>query len=496
MISCHSEARFDLGRRTAGLLATFAAAAALAACPTRPPAVAPQLSLLSTDQEIDLGRQGDLEILAAVGEYPDAALRAYVSRVGLRLAAVSERPDLPWTFKVLDDPSADAFALPGGFVYLTRGCLAYLSSEAEMAAVLGHEIGHVIGRHGVEPLSRAEMAEVASAASRLLTAGPAGPAGDAQASQPGLGRLFLKFSQDDERQADDFGYRYLERTGYDSRAMVTAFQVLEQVSGGPPAGRLPDWSTIHPDPTDRLAIVQAEIAAAPPDLRGTTMERAAYLGRIDGLVFGEDPRRGFFEGETFFDPRLAVQIRFPPGWATSHLAGTVGAVSPRQDAAVTLSPAPGGSPAEAARRFFAQEGVDPGSARRDSIGGLPGEASAFRSERGQSAPVAGLVAFTTAGERVFQLLGYSLADRYPRYQAEISASLASFGRLTDPRYLGVQPGRIALVEVPRALTLDELQAAHPSTVPLATLALLNHLDPGATLPAGTAAKTVVGGHLP
>ncbi len=479
---------------TAALVALLAALGALpTACSSNPATGRPQLALYSTQQEIEIGRRAHREVLASMGAYPDPALQAYVARIGNELAQVSERPDLPWTFTVIDDPSVNAFALPGGFVYLTRGILGYMGSEAEMVSVLGHEIGHVTARHAVERMSKAELASLGLTAGMILSPGLRDYG---EVAQTGLGVLFLKFSRDDERQADDLGFRYLNRAGYDPREMVAMFRVLERVSQGSPAGRLPDWLATHPNPTDRLERIQAEIEAEPRELLGAAVKRSAYLQRIDGLVFGEDPRQGYFQETTFYQPQLAVRITFPAGWQTSNQRQTVGAVSPKQDAVVALSLATDSSPAEAARRFFGQEGVEQGSGWRASVGGLPAVASAFRLDRGASGHVDGLVAFVADRDKVFQLLGYSLSDHYSRYQEEIAASLASFAPLTDPRYLRVEPKRLALVTLPRDMRLEDFQAAFPSTVPAETLAILNHVEPGEILRVGTEAKRVVGGALP
>lgn len=482
--------------RAAILLAGVAAAVVPGGCASEPAAGRAEVALLSTQQEIEMGRRTLQEVLATVGEYPDPQLQAYVAGVGRRLAAVSERPDLPWTFTVLDDPSINAFALPGGFVYLTRGSLALMASEAELASVLGHQIGHAAARHEAGRLGRAEIADLGLTAGTFLSSGLGGGGGGTGA---GLGVLFLAFDRDDERQADDLALRYLERAGYDPHPMVAVLQSLERASQGSPTGRLPSWLSTHPDPTDRLARLQAAIEAEPRELLGTTVTREAFLARIDGLVYGDDPRRGFFEGATFYDPRLAFRITFPAGWQTGHVIGSAGAVSPRRDAALAVTAAGGDSPAEAARRFFAQRGVERIGPWRDTIGGLPAVAGAFRAERGPSAAVSGLVAFVAVGDRgdrIVQLLGYSLAERSARFRDQLASSLESFAPLSDPRYLDVEPRRIALVKLTSETTLEELQRAHPSAVPLDTLALLNRLEPGGSLPAGARAKIVTGPEVP
>ena len=226
-------------------------------CATNPVTGKSQLALISEQQEIELGRQSHQEVLATMGAYDDPDLQAYVDRIGQRLAKASERPNLPWTFTVIDDPAVNAFALPGGFIYLTRGILGSMSSEAEMVSVLGHEIGHVTARHAVERLSKAQLANLGLVAGMILSP-ELREYGDL--AQTGLGVLFLKFSRDDERQADDLGFRYMNVAGYDPHEMVEMFRILDRVSAASGGGRLPDWLATHPNPGDRIDRLQQGIA--------------------------------------------------------------------------------------------------------------------------------------------------------------------------------------------------------------------------------------------
>lgn len=208
-----------------------------------------------------MGREADPQIVASMGLVQDDELQAYVDRVGRSLAAVSERPDLPWTFRVVDDPVVNAFALPGGYIYVTRGILAQFQSEAELASVLGHEIGHVTARHSVNQMSKQQLMGLGLGIGMVL-APEMQSLGDL--AQTGLGLLFLKYSRDDERQADALGLRYMDRKGYDPSQMAPVFRMLEAVSASDGGERVPGWLSTHPDPGARADITERQVAGMTP----------------------------------------------------------------------------------------------------------------------------------------------------------------------------------------------------------------------------------------
>jgi predicted Zn-dependent protease len=178
-------------------------------------------------REIDMGRQGAAQVAQTIGLYQDAAVQTYVSRLGLTLAARTERPGLPWEFHVVDDPSVNAFALPGGFIFVTRELLTHMTNEAELVSVLGHESGHVAARHSVRQISRSELAQFGLGLGSVLSSSIRDYSAVAGA---GLELMFLKFSRDDETQADQLGFRYALADGYDVREMVSVFRMLDQQS--------------------------------------------------------------------------------------------------------------------------------------------------------------------------------------------------------------------------------------------------------------------------
>lgn len=480
--------------RIRSLIPAAAAAAALAllapACATNPATGQRQLSMVSVQQEIAMGREADPQIVGQLGLYPDDELQAYVDRVGKELAAASERPDLPWTFRVVDDPVVNAFALPGGFIYLTRGILGHFANEAQMASVLGHEIGHVTGRHSVEQISKAQLAQIGLGVGAILVPEAADFAGLAQS---GLELLFLKHGRDAEREADSLGLRYMGREGYAAAEMPAVFNLLDRVSAAAGAGKVPNWLSTHPAPADRRERINAEIAqAALP--AGGAVEADRYLAAIDGIVFGENPRDGFFEGNTFYHPELAFQLRFPEGWKTQNARQAVAALAPNQDAVVVLTLDEATSPSAAANAFFGQQGLRRGNALTGGFGGLSGEGALFAAERGtQSEDLVGVAAFVAHGGRVFRLLGYTAESDFQGYRGALQAAATSLRKLTDRAKLDVQPRRIDIVRLPSAMTLEEFARRYPSTVDLPTLALVNQVEAGATLPGGSRVKRVVGG---
>ena len=461
-------------------------------CARNPATGARELMLVSEGQEIALGRQNDPGIVAQMGLVADSGLQRYVSGLGMALAGVSERPKLPWTFRVIDDPTVNAFAVPGGYIYVTRGILAHLNSEAELVAVLGHEVGHVTARHSAAQMSKAQLATLGLIVGTVVEPGFAQYA---QTASQGLSLLFLKFGRDDEREADDLGLRYLRRTGYDARQMPQVFTLLARVSAASPAGRVPTWLSSHPDPEDRRGRMERAVAALPAESLGRTVNRGPFLQQIDGLIYGANPRDGFFRGTAFFHPDLQFRVEFPAGWTTTNQRQYVAAMSPQQDALVQLAlEEKAATPEAAARAFFGQAGLRgyPASAR---INGLAAQTGKFAAQT-QNGVIAGFVAFVAHGGAVYRLLGYAPAVRWRARASDVSRAIESFDRLTDPVLLRVQPHRVTVVTLPRAMTLVEFAAAYPGPVSLPELARLNNVAEAARFAAGDRVKRVVGEALP
>ncbi|HKV08416.1 MAG TPA: M48 family metalloprotease [Thermoanaerobaculia bacterium] len=464
----------------------------LSNCSVNPATGKQQVNFFSEAEEIEMGRQADAEIVAEVGLYDDPELQDYVQDLGEELAAKSERPNLPWSFKVLDDPAINAFALPGGYVYVTRGILTHLESEAELATVMGHEIGHVTARHGVNQMSKQMLAMAGLGIAAILSE----TANDwADVAALGLGLVFLKYSRDDERQADELGLRYSERSGFDLRESAQVFDLLDRASKVEGAGRLPNWLSTHPDPGARRNRVQEKVASLETSgthFEGTKIERDGYIARLDGMVFGENPREGYFRQGEFLHPDLRFRFQFPDGWETANEKASVTATSPGEDAMVMITLAEQSTPEDAADAFFEEDGVTRGKSWRKEVHGLPASWSRWEAKTDDGSNYRGTVAFVSHQGNVFQVLAMAQEDDWDGYEDDLESAIASFARLNDGEAQKVQPKTMKVVRLKKAMTLEEFAKAYPSTVDLATLALINHVEPGARFEANTLVKRVVG----
>ena len=456
------------------------------ACSTNPATGKRQLNVFSEEQEVALGRQNHEQVVKQIGLYDDPALQRYVQSLGRQLAARSERPDLPWNFAVVDDASVNAFALPGGFIYLTRGMLNHMSSEAEMVGVLGHEIGHVTARHSVNQMSKAQLTQIGLTLGMILGGREAQQYGDLANLAGGL--LFLKFSRDDERQADDLGLQYMQETGYPPEAMAEVFGLLSRISEQEQAGRLPNWLATHPNPEERQRRVQTQFTAG-ADPASWRSDR--YLAEVDGTVYGADPRQGFFRQGVFYHPELGFEMRSPSGWKGVNQRQSVVWQAPRQDAIFALTLAPARSARQSAQQFFAQQGVA-AVADWPVRPGNSSEGAQFQAQT-QQGTLLGAVSFFEHGGTTYQLIGFAPANSWRAHRDEIARAMDSFQRLGDRRYADVDPMRVDVVTLDRAMTLREFERRYPSTVDLDELALINHGDPDTRFPAGSKLKRIVGG---
>lgn len=479
----------NLLRRRARLLWTTLALTLLAGCAVNPVTGRRQLVLISESQEIQIGQENAEQVVRALGLVDSDTLQAYVQRLGAALAARSERPELPWTFRVVEDPTPNAFALPGGYIFITRGLMTLLDTEAELASVLGHEIGHVTARHAVTQLSRAQLAQIGLTLGQVFVP-ELQPLGGALGA--GLNLLFLKYGRDAERQSDELGFRYASELGYDLREMADVFEALARVGEREGQSPLPSWQATHPAPAERIEAVRAMLAAQPAEAGTRQMGRAPYLRLIDGMVYGENPRNGFFQQGVFLHPDLRFRVSFPQGWRTQNLPQAVVAASPQQDAVAQLTLA-GATAEQAARAFFSQQGIQPLQTSRETINGLPAVAGYFRAQT-QQGVIEGVATWVEYAGRTFHLVGYAPAGRFGAYDPLFRRVVGSFAPLTDPDALNVQPARIAIVRLPASVTLAEFNRQHPSVVPIQELALINQVEgPSSLLAAGTLVKRVVRG---
>jgi predicted Zn-dependent protease len=462
-------------------------AVALCSCFRNPATGKMQLNLLSESQEIELGQQAKQEAEQTYGVYKEKPeLSQYVEGIGKRLSQESGRTNLPWSYEIVDDASVNAFALPGGPIFITRGILGHLNTEAQLAAVLGHETGHVAARHSANQMSKQQVAQLGLGIGSILSPTVASAA---QVASVGLQVLFLKYSREDETQADELGFRYMTKAGYDPTQMIPLFQMLDGVSKQAGAGKTPEWLQTHPDPGNRLAATQQRLKT---ELKGSTegmkVEREKYLQLIDGIAFGEDPRQGFFKGDMFYHPELKFQWKLPSGWKHQNTPQAVAAASPKQDAILQLQVAGKMSPDEAAQKLFSQQGIQAG--QPVNVKGAK-VARTFQAQT-QQGVIEGVIAFTSHQGNTYMMAGYTPQGSLSGYLSTFVDSMGSLSDLTDSSALSVKPARIKVVKIDQPMSVSDFNARYPSSVKLEEVALINGVDSGGKIPAGHA-KQVVGG---
>ncbi|MBI5918821.1 MAG: M48 family metalloprotease [Nitrosomonadales bacterium] len=314
---------------------------------------------MSESQEINLGMRNDALVRQQYKIYPSKPLQDYVNRVGQKLAEKSHRPNLKYHYTVVDSPEINAFALPGGYVYITRGILAYLNSEAELAAVLGHETGHVTARHGVRQQSAAQAAQVGLTIASIFVPELNTNVGYNLSNLMG-GALLSGYGRDHELEADRLGAEYLARTGYDPHAMIKVVGVLKNqelfdIEQAKREGREPrryhGVFASHPDADTRLQQVVGESAHL--EVAKPYEGRDAYLRQIEGVVFNDSSDQGVVRNNTFLHAELGIALSFPSSWRVQNLADKLTATAPNSEATLQMKmdPNPQGTPAEYARKL-------------------------------------------------------------------------------------------------------------------------------------------------
>lgn len=463
-----------------------------AGCAKNPVTGEEQLSLISRSQEIEMGRQANQEVMAQYGAVDNPSLQSYFSDMGQKVAAISDRPDLPWHFTVVDDPVVNAFALPGGFVYFARGILPYMNNEAEMAGVLGHEIGHVAARHAVSRASKAELFNLGLGLGSILSPTFQQFSGLAQ---QGVGLLFLKYSRDDESQADRVGVRYMYKAGYDPRELsgfFTVFEKLEEKS----KDTLPTWLSTHPAPPDRIQKTHqlaVQLVSQSGGDGNLTIGRDHFLHEIDGLVYGENPREGFTQDGHFYHPDMRFQLRYPSGWQVANSKSMVTFVAPSGNVGIQLTLAPSETPSPRARaeQVAQQPGVQMQGGRSERISGLTAYLAQYQVTDQSGRVIEALAGFIAKQNQIFEVVGMAAPSNFRRYSGQFQEVIKSFAPLTDSRILGVKPDRLDLYTIRNGGTIRDVAGLFPNPrVDAGQLALLNRVGLNESLSPGTTVKIV------
>ncbi len=463
------------------------------ACATNPVTGKREISLMSEAQEVAMGREADVEVQKEMGIYNDPALLEYVQGVGRRLAAHSHRPQLEWHFSIVDEAAVNAFALPGGYVYLTRGILAYLNDEAELAGVLGHEIGHVTARHAAQQYTRAMGGQLG-----LLGLGIFVPAARpfGQISAQAMSVLFLKYGRDDELQADQLGAEYAARTGYDPAAVPEFLTTLGRIEEASDSRGIPNWLSTHPQAADRVTRIQQTVATLKTPGATVARDRDQYLKQIDGVIFGDNPREGVVRGSEFLHPDLRFRLRFPEGWDVTNGKQQVTAKEPGADRYMVLQlvqQPEGRTAAEVGARTMDRLGFQQIDGGPTTINGLEAYTGTWRGNLQTLGDSEVRAAFIELNRQFYLFAGFAPVSAFSGVEATFTASLRSFRAMPVGEAEAVHANRVDLYTTRSGDTWQSI-AEHvcKGVVKPTTLAIMNSHPVNEQPRPGERLKIVVG----
>jgi predicted Zn-dependent protease len=474
---------------------SFTAAVTIAACATNPVTGDREFSLMSEAQEIQLGQEMDAQVRREMGVYDDPELQRYVETIGLRLAKASERPNLPWHFTVVDEPAINAFALPGGYIYLTRGILPFLHDEAQLAGVLGHEIGHVTARHSAQQYTKATTAGLGVT---LLSIFVPEARPFQNITETALGVLFLKHGRDDELQADRLGVQYTAKTGWDPAGvggMLTTLARLDEANGS--RRGVPNFLMTHPAPADRVQKVHEFIreAAVPVGTSGVRDE-TDFLRRVDGLVFGDSPSDGIVRGNQFLHPDLRLALAFPRGWEVQNSAAQVVAKAPEQNHFMLLQLVqnPSGSLEQVAAGGMQKSGFRQVNGERAQINGLDAYVGTYQGAMEGLGNVVTVAAHIVHERNVYVVAGLAPPNEFRNVQEPFVSSIRSFRSLSRSEAAEIRPNRVDVYTVRAGDSWESIaQRSGDATIKASTLAIMNNYAPGQPPRPGDRIKVVVAG---
>ncbi len=444
----------------------------LSACAVNPVTGKKQIVLMSEAQEISMGQQSDPDIVAFFGLYEDPQLQEFITTTGNEMAAISHRPKLNYEFKIVDSPVINAFAVPGGYVYFTRGIMAHFNNEAEFAGVLGHEIGHVTARHSVIQQRNQFFSQLGLLAGVILVPQLG------QFVEPlsqGMQLALLKFGRDAERQSDKLGVEYSSQIGYDATEMAGFFETLERQQENSGGGEIPPFLSTHPSPEERNATVEKMALAWQQKSKKSEFEinRNNYLKKIDGLIVGEDPKQGFVENSAFYHPVLKIQFPIPASWKHQNTPQQFQMAPSTGDAIMILTLAPGTTLEEAANATLERYKLTMVESKKETINGIPAIVMIAdqKQEEGTTRVLSSLIQFEG---NIYSLMGVSELSKFGSYQPVFLSTIRDFQELRDSEKLNRKPDIIKIKTVSQQMTLQAaLQSFGMPVERFEELALLN-----------------------
>ena len=453
-----------------------------------------QLMFVTEEQEIAMGTQYHPKVISTFGIYENEALSKFLEEKGTEMGQLSHRPNLRYHFTILDSPVVNAFAVPGGYLYFTRGILAQFNSEAELIGVMGHEMGHVTARHTAQQQTNQQLGELLLVGGMIASKEIYEMADEVMA---GMQLLFLSFSRENESESDRLGVEYATKMGYDAHKMADFFAVLDKMSMESSEGGVPTFLSTHPDPKNRFSTVHEltdEWQLKYPQ-KSFAVNTDHYLDMIDGIVYGEDPRQGFVENNTFYHPGLRFKFAFPENWILVNTPSQVQILSPDKDAGMVFRLSDESTPQGASQKTLSDLNLSVVNSKATNVNG--NEAIAVLSQQvnqtqnGKEQVTRVLSYFIKKGERIYEFHGIASDKNFDKNLVAFESTMQDFSMLTDKAKINIKPNRIRIKTIEQPGTVQEiLTRLQVPKSQFEELALLNNHDLNERLEKGSRIKII------
>lgn len=458
----------------------------------------------SWSEEVQIGQQVDQEIVAQYGLYEDETVSEYVRSLSEEILQESHmrREDTDpqfreteFYFRVLDSPVVNAFALPGGYVYFTRGLMAHLNNEAQLSVVIGHEIGHVAARHASQRAFRQQLGQIAVIGGSVLGQELLGLPGGSilNLSSQAAQLLFMSYSRDAERESDRLGVEYAARSGFAASEGAQFFTSLKRISEQ--SGQsIPTMLSTHPDPGERENNIPRYAQRwSEEGYEQTTLNKERYLEILDGMVFGENPRNGYVEGDQFVHPDLEFQFPVPANWRAINQPAQVVLVGPSENAVIIFRiDGESESARSSVQTFIAQEGITVNTQAATESSNAHTAHTADVTIAQQEGNLRAIVYAVEFDGNVYRFINYTTTDRFDSFAEQLQSVPANFDRLTDEDILSINPVRIQLVQADRTASFRSfLPQQLPMNISDEDVAIINQVQLDDTIERGTTLKIPV-----
>ncbi|MCG3777011.1 MAG: Beta-barrel assembly-enhancing protease [Nitrospira sp.] len=479
--------------RRIGAVGWLLLVAVTAGCAVNPVSGRPELTLISAKQEQALGAEEAKKVEAGMGFADDSSFSPFLNQLGQRLAEHSPRKNVTFQFHIVDMAEPNAFALPGGYIYVSRGLLALTNTEGELAGVVGHEIGHVAGKHAVQRISKQAPLAVVFGLASGITGLVSSTVGDLIGGIGNLAQsaIFSPYSRSQETEADEVGQKIAAEAGWNPIELSTFLANLErEVTLHEKKPRKPSFFDSHPVTADRVADTARHaklLTRAMRDPISPTNE--TYLARLNGIVVGPRAANGVFHDREFLHPDLGIFVKFPEKWPHENAPEKIVAVAPKGDAAVVLEVATkGDDPLDGARMLGKAKHIDL-AAKTEllSINGLPAARAVIPTNGRAHAEVT----WIAHGGLIFQLVAVASSEQFKTFQPEFEAVAQSFHPLSGHERARITETRIRLMTARKGETIEALAARSHSAWKADEVAVINGLAAATLLREGQLLKVAV-----